>query len=230
VSKESYVCLIQKVWRGWSVRNWILLAGPGVLRRSICHNAEELVSLNSKESVHPFSYFSFEEAGKVYWFDVRSLSEYTVQLEIPLNPYTRQPLQMEVRQRLRQLCTLRYRRKISNVHEIRKVSIEEGTMFCWRQLSQILEENGFDFVNPRVFETLNYNTLLHLILIDISALITSNLKQYKKYFWSVRRLIGNYPFQILSGYRVSTLLLSILNDCVKKYEISFIIMSALYRM
>jgi hypothetical protein len=33
--------LIQKIWRGYSIRHWLKIAGPGVLNRAVCHNNEE---------------------------------------------------------------------------------------------------------------------------------------------------------------------------------------------
>jgi hypothetical protein len=62
---DDKAVIIQKVWRGHSVRDWLRIAGPGVLNRSVCHNDEELVTMDEKKSVNPFDYFAFEEGGKV---------------------------------------------------------------------------------------------------------------------------------------------------------------------
>ena len=112
---DKNAVLIQKIWRGYSVRWWLELAGPGVLKRSLCHNEEELVTLDEKTSTHPFDYFGFEENGNVYWFDVRSIAENSNMNIEPLNPYTREPLSMNTRKRLRHLCLRRYRKQLYNL-------------------------------------------------------------------------------------------------------------------
>ena len=58
---------IQKVWRGWIVRYLHDLSGPGVLKRSLCHNEDDVITAEDK--VHPSNYFAFHEDGKVFWFD-----------------------------------------------------------------------------------------------------------------------------------------------------------------
>ena len=70
---DAKVTLISKLWRGYTIRRLLKLAGPGVLNRSRCHNEEELVLAEPKEKIHPLDYFAFEEDGKVWWFDIRSL-------------------------------------------------------------------------------------------------------------------------------------------------------------
>ena len=57
---DSKVTLISKAWRGYAVRIRLRRAGPGVLKRSLCHNDEELVTMDSKDKYHPFDFFSFE--------------------------------------------------------------------------------------------------------------------------------------------------------------------------
>jgi len=72
--------------------------------------------MDSKMEVHLLDYFAFLEADKLDWFDIRSLHQYVRNTPRPLNPYTRQPLSLEVRNRLRKLCQIRKRQGIFNLH------------------------------------------------------------------------------------------------------------------
>ena len=100
---DKHVTLISKVWRGYRIRRLLKLAGIGVLKRSLCHNDEELVLLEDRNSVSPLDYFSFQEGDKVWWFDIRSMIGCLNATFVPTNPYTRQPLTVDTRYRLRML-------------------------------------------------------------------------------------------------------------------------------
>jgi len=96
------------------------LAGEGVLNRKDCHNTEELVTMDEKGKLHPLDYFSFREADKLWWFDVRSLYHILKRSPKPENPYTRQALSIETRRRLRDVCRIRKKLTIDNYHDAPK--------------------------------------------------------------------------------------------------------------
>jgi hypothetical protein len=58
---------IQKVWRGFAIRNRLSKLGPGVMKRSLCHNDEELVTLEPINKLNPFLYFALFFLGT--WVD-----------------------------------------------------------------------------------------------------------------------------------------------------------------
>lgn len=235
------VRLIQKNWRGYFIRNKLKLAGPGVLNRKDCHNDEELVTLDEKKDVHPLDYFSFTEADKVWWFDIRSLYQITRTNLRPLNPYTRQPLDIETRRRLRRLCQIRKRQDIFNLHaEPIYAQFSELVDLKWLELCQIVEENGFFDMNHLLFASLNKTQLyifLNIIHVDLVAYAAEHKtpnSTRKKYIMWVKTLIGKfgkYKYASLqASYNVARVLLSILNDCTDPYTVCFIIISSIVRL
>lgn len=240
VSADNKIILIQKVWRGYNVRNWFKLAGPGVLNRKVCHNQEELVTLDEPNSVSPLNYFSFEENGKVYWFDIRSISEHSFGHLNPTNPYTREKLSFEARNRLRLLCIKRHRLGLSNQHDMeRKRTVEEVILAGWIHVCQIIEENGFFDMNPLHFVSMNKARLFvfnSLIFQDLRALLAEhkspNSRRIKYVSW-MKRLIREYATGIDHSrflYLTSKVIVSILNDCREPYPICFVVVSALARL
>jgi len=239
-SLDDKAIIIQKVWRGHSVRNWLKIAGPGVLNRSICHNSEELVTMDEKNSINPFDYFSFEEGGKVYWFDVRSLSELCMLKTDPTNPYTREPLTIETRRRLRQICIKRHRKNLNNMHNVSdKRSVDEIILSTWTHVCQIIAENGFFDMSPLYFTSLNttrlliFNTMIQKDIVALASEHTSRLSRRYKYAFWMKRLIGEFSTEFDNKrlvYLTGRVLVTILNDCSDNYGICFIIMSALHRL
>lgn len=239
-SKISAICTIQRYWRGYSVRSWLATAGPGVLKRSLCHNTEELVTLDEKTRVSPLDYFSFVETDKVYWFDIRTLAEYCVNKLTPTNPYTRQPLSIDTRQRLRKLCIRRERRKIPNVHnQILSQTYTQAAETTWITVSQILTENGFFDMSHEYFTALNrtqqyiFTVMLQQDMRAWAAEHTSPASRRHRYTYWITRILTEY----VDGANVdrmshvlSRVLLTILNDYPDPYPICFIIMSCLHRL
>ena len=239
VHADDKIVLIQKVWRGYYIRHRLKLAGPGVLKRSVCHNEEELVTMDSKTEVSPLDYFAFEEAGKVYWFDIRSISEQLRRMNTPNNPYTREPLSMETRTRLRKLATLRNRLKLPTQHEqARNTDPIEMILSRWRQVSQISEECGFFGINPELFASLNRTQLfmfVNMMRQDTLALANEHKSNptILKYAAWFKRLINEYSTgveYVRFSFLVSTVLSIILHECRDPYTMCFVIMSALYRL
>ncbi len=235
---DEKVTIIQKIWKGHSVRNWLALAGPGVLKRSLCHNDEELVSLENKTSVHPFDYFAFEENSKVYWFDIRSLSDNCSSKMNPANPYTRELLTLDTRKRLRELCVRRSLRLIKNTYNSTQTT-EQVISAAWVHVCQIIAENGFFDLPSAYFVSLNRTQLYVFVNIFRQDLIawaaehtTNNSRRIRYLFW-IKRLLGEYAKGVETprfSYLTSKALLEILNDRAENYSICFMIMSALHRL
>jgi len=232
--------IIQKVWRGHAIRSWIQLAGPGVLNRSICHNDEELVTLDEKKSVHPFDYFAFEENGKVYWFDVRSLAENSMLKLEPINPYTREALTNDTRKRLRQICIRRHRKKLENIHSTgTKQTVDDIVSSTWIYICQIITENGFYDMSHLYFTSLNrtqlyiFTTMLRQDMIAWAAEHTSTESRRHRYVFWLKRLLDHYSSRVDAlrlSFITARVLVTILNDCSEEYPICFMIMSALHRL
>jgi len=231
---------IQKIWRGYFIRHRLTLAGEGVLKRLNCHNTEELVTMDEKEKIHPLDYFSFREAEKLWWFDVRSLYHILKRSAKPENPYTRQPLTIETRRRLRDACRIRKKLAIENYHDPPKPELFDTLVNeKWLTICQIIEENGFFDMNHMMFCSLNRSQLfvfLNLVQMDIVAFATEHSIRSKRYnyiHW-VRTCLSNFEKnrtnRLQCSWAVSKVLLSILYDCPENYPICFIIVSALTRL
>jgi hypothetical protein len=237
---ELKVLLISKMWKGYSVRKCLRLAGSGVLKRSICNNTDEIMSFEPIAKVSPSDYFGFEEKNKTYGFHICSILDIVNRSTIPQNPYTREPLDMQTRMRLRELYGYRIRNSLPTYHEDSKlVGCENILANRWLQLSQIIEENGFYNLNSNVFLGLNKSQLyifLNMIFNDMKTWAAEHKnKSSKRFLYSywIRNILNKHSssrsLQEYSFY-VSTILLTILYNSTEPYNISFIIMSSLYRL
>jgi len=237
---DDRAILIQKVWRGHSIRSWLKLAGPGVLNRTKCHNEEEIVTMDDKKSVNPFDYFAFEERDKVYWFDVRSISENCMAKVDPSNPYTREPLTIDTRQRLRKLCIRRHQKKLENVHDTTTPrNVNEIILTTWVYVCQVIEENGFFGMSPLYFTSLNrtqlfiFNSILQQDLIAWAAEHKDKLSRRYRYVFWIKRLLNEHASgteTLRLSYLTGRVIVTILNDCSNHYSICFMIMSSLHRI
>ena len=143
--KDSRVIKCQAVARGWFVRRFLSLAGPGVLCRKGLANDEELVSCDEASRQHPFDYFAFVENDKIWWFSFGTIWTWSLKSVEPSNPYTRAPLTTEVRKRLRELWAFRLHHSIAVPDE--PVEPDERIRCRWVMLCQTFADYGFTDVS-----------------------------------------------------------------------------------
>jgi hypothetical protein len=235
----NYAVKIQKIWRGYAVRYMLTLAGNGVLKRSICHNQEDVVTFESK--VHPFDFFSFEEDGFVYWFDAKSMYRLMIENVKPQNPYTRHEISVETRKRFKKFMLFRKtrgRELLSDNSYLLNPSNRLG--MYWITICQILEENLFEEIPTSYFVLLN-----PVQLWAFTGLLQDNLllwaKEHKNiksprnlYYMTIRHCWKNQlysfetPEQIL--YYLGKVILRIIEQSNYNYEICFKILSALHSL
>ena len=239
---DSKVTLITKIWKGYITRKLLNLAGPGVFKRSICNNEEEISSLEPLKSVYPLDYFGFEEKDKIYGFDMRTLFDNFHRNFVIINPYTRQPLSVDVRKRLRQLYGYRLRHKLPRFFEHNTLTTANTVIInTWNQVCQIIEENGFvgTDLRPNIFLTMNKSQLyvfINLVLNDMKAWAAEHKSPHSsrfKYTFLVQNTKNKFhttPTVEEYSFYVGTTLLSVLYSSVEAYVICFIIMAALYRL
>jgi hypothetical protein len=139
--KDVRITKCQSVARRWLVVRRLRLGGPGVLCRKNLANDEELVTCTEVNRQHPFSYFAFTENGKTWWFDFDSLWTWSLKSDIPTNPYTREPLQTDVRRRLREAWAYRLRHGV--VVPLDPRDVNERIRCRWRMLHHTFVDNGF---------------------------------------------------------------------------------------
>jgi len=224
--------IIQKMWRGYFIRKLIKFAGEGVLKRSLCHNEEELVTMESKNKLDPLSYFSINEAGKVYWFDICSMNQWI--RTSTTNPYTRQPLAINDRIRLREICRMRRKMYLASLHQS-----DHSLSSKWLEICQIIEENGFFDMNHQFFQNLGRSALhdfMIIVLQDLIAYADKHSKTSRRQFyveWVKNRIEHFRKTQLTTltfSEKVANTLLLILYDCVNNYDVCFIIVSARCRL
>lgn len=235
---DRNVIQIQKLWRGYRLRNWIKLAGPGVLCRTLCHNDEELVTLESKNEIRPMNYFSFEESGKIWWFDIRSIHRLMADTTKPKNPYTRQFLTLDTRRRARQLFYVRKKHDLPLEHMDPPFAMEMETAANWVEVCQIIEENGFEeCVNPILFASMHkaqYVMFLHFLNIELTDWNPKSKSPLRtRYLMWTKRTIQNCSTcnnYLEVSYLSSRNILTLLYGLKTPFPICYMIMKALYKL
>jgi hypothetical protein len=237
---EDKVTLISKMWKGYNIRKRIQLAGPGALNRKLCNNSDELMTLEPLTTVDVFDYFGFEEGGKIYGFDIRTVLDGLHRAAVPSNPYTRQLLSMADRKRLREIYAYRLRHKLDTVYDNNSIKNPDLILTNrWTQICQIAEEHGFFNINPNLFLGMNKTQLyifLSMIHNDLKTWAAEHKPPHSKrflyVFWTQNVIKKFSSTQSIAEYSfyVSSILLSILYDYNDPYTVCFVIMSALYRL
>jgi len=151
--KESSVIKLQSILRGFLVRRRLRYSGPGVLNRKACINDEELVTLDDKNSVHPFEYFGWVQNDKLWWMSIASIMQLFRGELHPTNPYSREPFPLEARLRIRKIYVYRIRNKLPLGH-VQPQDVERMT-FRFNTISQIMEENGYEGFHPNSWAAMN---------------------------------------------------------------------------
>jgi hypothetical protein len=199
-SKPNIDCAIkiQKWWRGSILRYILSLAGPGVLNRKKCHNEEDVVTCIEKERVHPLNYFAFEEDGKIFWFDLRSLFQLCLEKLQPENPYTRQKLSLETRKRFKEYTNFR---KGYLFHDPLYLQDRDKVIAMrWMLICQMLEESLFIDLSPMFFVALNRTQLW-----EFTAILRTKLLNWAKEHNTIHSRRNIYYVWISTCFRRQTL-------------------------
>ena len=223
---------VQARVRGWLVRRRLALAGPGVLCRKGLANDEELMTFDDAKSVHPFDYFAFEEAGKIWWFSFDSIWKWCAQSLEPVNPYTKVRLAVATQERLRELWAYRYHHRDTIPSE--PPNYLERLQHRWNVLCQIFRNNGFIDVHPQTFlrfSRTEYSTMFTLLHQDLLVVLREKDPQRDKILRYVRRAIASanemfgYQYILQSTFN----LLLLLSFHKEPYSMVFTVLSAFYR-
>jgi hypothetical protein len=220
----------QALFRGWLLRSTLKLCGPGVLDRSVCHNDEDVVSCVEKNKLNPDLYFAFEEDEKIFWFDIRTIYHWTSQTLEPTNPYTRQPLTVETRKRLKRVIDRRECFEKDTFHDPQFFNNTNQAKFLWYQIIQTLNENLFADIPETYFSILN-----EFQIVDLAGLVLDSVSDWKKtknpviyklYLWlEYGCTMVSYDFY--QGYHhFLTSILAVIRYHKIQYDFSFKFMSA----
>lgn len=222
---------IQSCVRGWLIRKRLSYAGFGVLSRKDLANDEDIISYADKDRVHPMDYFSFEENGKIWWFEFTSIWTWCMRNQEPANPYTKVPLSSDTRKRLRTIWGYkrRHREPIPPESQI----YEERLRHRLHILTQHFADYGFADVGVESFMRFakgDYITFFVLLQRDIETVIPPSdpfrvrLSHLCRNRTHVSATLNNtYVLQCVS------LLLHIVTLYRDPYVLTFSILSAFYR-
>ena len=227
---DPKVVKIQSVWRGYNLRLRLNKLGVGVLKRSLCHNEEELVTMDPISKIHPFVYFSFEEDGKVWAFEFNNICKIFMSSVLPLNPYTRTPLSYDTRRRLRWYARFMTRRK-DELYSVR-VSKADTTVYRLNQLCQILAENGFHDFRPEYLEILTYEQASVMRSL-IWSMLKNRPKNSRWYRYVMLFNNRNYMANYHPLTRLISMIMCVLTDIWNpsdEYEFCYLIIAAYYQL
>lgn len=220
----------QAIVRGRSVRAYNRLAGEGAIDRRVCHNDSDVVTCEGKKDVHPSDYFSVREDGKVWWFDQRTIFQWSQKDLSIQNPYTRTSLKPEDTCRLRRL--VRYRKRL------RKPLYHEGQPALtltteirdnrWLRVCQILREFEYSLHHEH-FISLSYPALVILvnsIIQDTRYWTDAPLQKYHTILRNLRNIMHTYNTEKHLSLDIATILLSVLVEMWDSYEFATYIHTA----
>jgi hypothetical protein len=191
-----------------------------VLRRKEVNNEEDLFTCESKDRQHPMQYFSFEEAGKVWWFDAGSLWGWMSRSVEPVNPYTKTPIPSEARRRFR---AIQRRSRFSSGVD----GPEEMIAHRWNSIVQVFRDNGFLDVHPQQFANFtvsDYRTMFVFLERDLQIVLPERDMYRAQLIRICRR--GQKAIGILFPINLLLRMLMLPRD---PYVLVFSVLSAFYR-
>ena len=208
------------------------MGGPGVLKRGSLANDEDLETCEEKEREHPFTYFGFEEAGKIWWFHFPTLWRWCLRQAIPTNPYTKVPLTSATRGRLRSMMS--YHRRHGLELPTESTVMEDRLTGRWNIICQLFADNGFGDLPPAAFVQMNKNeiiTMYRMLRDDLYVAYSDKSLTRKVALHYCMRLLQTawtatpQAFALQGSYALMLILLQPKNP----YVLAFTTLSALYR-
>jgi hypothetical protein len=116
------ITTIQRHYRGWIVRYLNKIRGPGLFKRSLCNNQEDVYLFEPLETIHMNDFFSMlDKDGFIYGFHIESIHKYiemnSDKVEIT-NPYNKNVIPTQIIANIKKLykhCnSIGFHQKIDN--------------------------------------------------------------------------------------------------------------------
>jgi hypothetical protein len=230
-SRTPPICNIQALVRGWLIRRRLWYAGSGVLSRKNLANDEDIITCAEKDKVHPMEFFSFEENGKVWWFEFQSLWTWCIRNLEPTNPYTKVTLSTDTRKRLRTIWG--YKRRHREDMPSESPDPEQRFQYRANVLVQHFEDYGFVGIQPSFILRCNradFMTIFTLLRRDVETVVPASDPFRNR----LAVLCGHRANPIHSSHALYLLncmsaLLYIITLPRDPYVLTFSILSAFYR-
>ena len=149
MSKSVSVSKVQKMFRGYIVREYMKFHGPAFKNRKLCVNETDFFSLDSITEIPHYQFYSFKDVdGFIYGFDICSIyNHFKINNENTTNPYNRNKFPEDTMKNIRKLLKYCYLLKFPV-----NISIEDSEEKINRQqlmnskitsLFQKIDELGF---------------------------------------------------------------------------------------
>jgi hypothetical protein len=117
----------------------------------MCVNDEDIVTLEDKNSVHPFEYFGWIEGGKCWWMLQISIVQLFREELNPVNPFTKIPFSAETRARVRELNNYRFRNRLPMYHTPPKSLVQYYSYVIY----QYMQDFGYEPIHPEEWNTMS---------------------------------------------------------------------------
>jgi hypothetical protein len=225
--RHNSVVKIQKVWRGFMVRNMFRLLRKDVKKHEYA-NTEDLFTFDDS---HILDKFEISENGKNWWFDIRTIYDWSYRSAAPTNPYTKNPLEIQDLSRIREVISIRRIRAKETLHDGKILGINENFMI----ISQILNENYLE-IHPNRFLSLNIfqiTAFLTLLEADLRVWTNQHPSDLRKgYHYLINRFLTqqfSLPLEIHLRILCNSILY-MLRNIKNNYDICFMVASAMYRV
>ena len=171
---SSYIIRIQKIFRGYIVKKYIKFHGPASIKRKICTNSVDFVTMEPVEEISFHQFISYkDEDDFIYGFDITSLfNMFTKTAGAIKNPYNRNLIPDYIFKNIKTLLVLSkiFKIRINLSFEDDTPDISEEKVVELRALSlfQNIDSLG-NYTNSNWFLSLNRNQIIKFIreLIDI---------------------------------------------------------------
>lgn len=242
VDLTNHAIKIQAWWRGYSLQRLLKLGGPNVLNRKLSNDYDELSTLVSKREVSPLDYFEFEEDGINFWFDIKSIYQWSANNPHPQNPYTKKELSLETRKRMREIINIRKIRKLPLMVTIafKDQTVESRVNQLCQTLEEHLHKKDFwygpispnEFLNLSFFEIELFTTIIFYELVNWSFLKRKSPMRVR-ICWMIHDLIyKSLREQTTESPMLKTVrcLMFILGRIKNPYPICHIIWTSIHRM
>jgi hypothetical protein len=186
---SSYIIKIQRIFRGLIVRKYKLLHGPAAIKRSLCTNTDDFITMEPLEEINFHQFLSYKDVdGFIYGFDIISLHNLFLKskdIESIKNPYNRNNIPEYVVKTIKSILRIsRILKVYINLHyedDSQNVTNEKAVELRALSLFQNIDALG-NYSDSKWFLSLNRTQLIRFIreLCDIwnyRAQITNETKR-----------------------------------------------------
>lgn len=167
---SSYIIKIQKKFRGNLAKKYKLLHGPASLKRKLCTNADDFVTMEPVEEINYHQFISYKDTdGFIYGFDIISLHNLFLKsqdIESIKNPYNRnlipEPVIKTIKSIIRIAKILKFHINLHYEDDVPVVSSAKMIELRALTLFQTIDELG-NYSNSSWFLSLNRNQLIRFL-------------------------------------------------------------------